>query len=57
VRPPARLFAATYLGCTGGRAALANNLTFFDTAEAYNGPENAQSMGGFAQVCAQSAAP
>mmetsp|Transcript_39807 Transcript_39807/g.55280 ORF Transcript_39807/g.55280 Transcript_39807/m.55280 type:complete len:393 (+) Transcript_39807:74-1252(+) len=31
------------------RAALENNICFFDTAEAYNGPENAKSMAGIAQ--------
>jgi hypothetical protein len=29
-------------------------LTFFDTAEAYNGPENTNSFGGFAQGAASS---
>mmetsp|Transcript_5864 Transcript_5864/g.11177 ORF Transcript_5864/g.11177 Transcript_5864/m.11177 type:complete len:391 (-) Transcript_5864:243-1415(-) len=36
------------------RAAMANNIVFFDTAEAYNGPENSSSMGGVTQGTASS---
>jgi len=33
---------------------MGSGLTFFDTAEAYNGPENTNSFGGFAQGAASS---
>ena len=36
------------------RAAMQNDIVFFDTAEAYNGPENTGSFAGFAQGSASS---